>query len=116
MGFFNNYEMKPSDKNNLVKFEKKHIPEIVIGKKDSRGFTTVEIFVGTDGVVHPTEDNHWIHLIELHTDLGKVGYTKFDQFQSSGYGAFKVKLDGIRQLKAIASCNLHGVWSSEKSV
>jgi len=116
MSFFNNFEMTPNDKNSLNRFEKKHTPEIIVGKKDRRGFSLIEIVVGSDGVAHPTEDNHWIHLIELHSDIGKVGFIKFDQYQSSGYGAFRVRLDGVKELKAKAYCNLHGVWSSTKNL
>jgi len=113
---YNRKEMKPKDPKNLTKGEQKHTPEMTLGGKDAQGYRLVEITVGSNGVVHPSTKGHWIDTIELYADDKLVGKTTLEGEISRGAAAFRVKLDGVKKLTAKAACNLHGVWSSTKSL
>ena len=110
--YFNRKEMKPKDASNLTKGEQKHTPLITLGDKDAKGYTLVEITVGSNGIIHPSTKDHWIDTIELFADNKLVGKTTLEGAISRGAAAFRVNLDGVKTLKATSACNLHGVWSS----
>ena len=95
---------------NPTKGELKHTPEIRIGPKDSLGYNLVEITIGQEGIIHPTSETHWIDFIELNADGKLVARTLFEPGKSMGYAAYKVKLDGVKTLTAVAGCNIHGIW------
>ena len=107
---FNRIKMSPKDVKNLTKGEKKHTPQIAIKDKDSKGFTLIEINVGSNGVIHPSTKSHWIDFIELYADNRLVGRTELEGEISRGFSSFSVNLKNIKSLKAVAGCNLHGIW------
>jgi len=41
-----------------------------------------------------------------------VARTLFEPGKAMGYVAYKVKLDGVKKLTAIAGCNIHGIWEN----
>ncbi len=108
----NRMEMQPENSAMLTKFELKHMPQITLGTKDVNGYTAVEITVGQSGIIHPSTPDHWIDFIELYADDKLVGKTELVAEISRGMTSFAVKLDNIKQLKAKAGCNLHGIWTS----
>lgn len=108
----NRVAMTPKDASNLSKGELKHTPQITIGKKDSKGYTLVEITVGQGGIIHPSTASHWIDFISLSVDGKKVGTSTLEAEISRGTASFSVKLDGCKTLTAKAGCNLHGIWTS----
>ena len=110
---FNRIKMSPKDLKNLSKGEMKHTPEITIKDKDTKGFTLIEINVGSGGIIHPSTKTHWIDFIELYADNKLVGHTELEGEISRGFSSFSVNLKNIKSLKAVAGCNLHGIW--EKS-
>lgn len=112
----NKMDMKIKDPANPTKGELKHSPAIKIGKKDKKGFTNVKVTVGQKGIVHPSADNHWIYEIELFADGKKVAVTNLEPVISRGFLACKVKLDSVKELSAVAKCNLHGNYTSSVSV
>ncbi|MDA7818103.1 class II SORL domain-containing protein [Sulfurimonas sp.] len=114
--FMNRMEMKPEDTNNMTKGEKKHSPDITIGEKDSKGYTQININVGQDGIMHPSTPDHWIDFIELHVDGKLVGKNTLEAEISRGYTSFSVKLDNAKVLTARSGCNLHGIWTTTKSL
>lgn len=107
---FNRIKMAPKDPMNPTSFELKHMPQITLGEKDEKGFTTVEITVGQKGIIHPSIDTHWIDYIELWADKKLVGRTELQPTISRGFDSYKVNLVGYKKLTAIAGCNLHGIW------
>lgn len=108
----NKEKMKPKDPKNLTKGELKHTPQISIGDKDAAGYTLVEVNVGQGGIIHPSTDNHWIYEIILFADDKQIESVTLEPSISRGYLAIRAKLDGVKELTAIAKCNLHGDWKS----
>lgn len=106
----NRTEMAIQDPNNPTELELKHTPEIVLQEKDERGFTKVNITVGSKGVIHPTENNHWIDYIKLYLDDKLIATTETEIGAAQGYNSFSVRLDGVKTIRAEIGCNLHGIW------
>ncbi len=106
----NRVKMTPADPKNPTNYELKHMPEIKLGKTDKKGFTTVKITVGQNGIIHPSTADHWIDYIELWADNKLVGRTELLPVVSRGYDSYKVNIKGFKKLTAVAGCNLHGIW------
>ncbi len=101
---------------NPTKGELKHTPEIKVGNTDSRGYTLVEVTIGSNGIIHPSTSTHWIDFIELYKDGELIDKVVFEPGKAMGYAAFRVKLDGAKTLKAIAGCNIHGIWENSINI
>jgi len=114
--YMNRIEMKPKNPAKLDKGELKHSPLITLKEKDAKGYTLVEILVGQGGIIHPSTPDHWIDFIELYADGKLVGRSTLEPEISRGAASFGLKLDGIKELKAKAGCNLHGIWTSTLAV
>ncbi|HHH52918.1 MAG TPA: twin-arginine translocation pathway signal protein [Bacteroidetes bacterium] len=108
----NRQEMKIKDTQNPTEFELKHTPEISLGDKDAKGFTKVEITVGSKNIIHPTSKDHWIDYLKLYKDGELVGNLVIEPGMARGFSGFRVNLDGAKILKAEIGCNLHGIWQS----
>ena len=108
--------MSMKDPKKPTKGELKHTPQITLGKKDAKGYTSVAITVGQGGIIHPSTASHWIDFIKLHADDKLVGITYLEAEISRGAAAFSVKLDNVKTLTATSGCNLHGIWSSSLKV
>jgi len=108
----NRQELSFHDPEKPTDFELKHTPEISVLKKDDKGFTEVKIIVGQKGIIHPTEDNHWIDYLTLWADEKQVAHLEYEAGIASGFASFKIKLDGVKSIKAQIGCNIHGIWSS----
>ena len=112
----NKEKMTPKDPKNMTKGELKHTPEITVGRKDTAGYTLVEVSVGQGGIIHPSTDNHWIYEVSLFADGKLVDTVSLEPSISRGYLGTRVKLDGVKTLKAVAKCNLHGDWESSHAL
>jgi superoxide reductase len=112
----NRTKMHIKDPAHPTKGELKHTPDIKIGPKNAKGYTLVEITLGQKGIIHPSTENHWIDFIELYVDGKKVDVVVFEPGKAMGYAAFNVKLDGAKKVKAVAGCNIHGIWENEVSL
>jgi len=112
----NTEKMTPKDPKNMTKGELKHTPEITLGSKDASGYTLVEVSVGQGGIIHPSTDNHWIYEVSLYADGKLVDMVSLEPSISRGYLGTRVKLDGVKTLKAVAKCNLHGDWESSHAL
>lgn len=110
--YMNRLEMKPKNPAKLDAGELKHTPLITLKEKDAKGYTLVEILVGQGGIIHPSTPDHWIDFIELYADGKLVGKSILEPEISRGAAIFGLKLDNIKELKAKAGCNLHGIWTS----
>lgn len=112
---FNRKKLGFADPKKPTEFELKHTPAIVIKEKDAQGFTQVDVIIGQQGVIHPSVDNHWIDFIELYANEKLVG--KLELMPNAGaFATFKVKMDGVKTLRAVEGCNLHGIWESTLNV
>ena len=114
--YMNRLEMKPKNPAKLDAGELKHTPLITLKEKDAKGYTLVEILVGQGGIIHPSTPDHWIDFIELYADGKLVGKSILEPEISRGAAVFGLKLDNIKELKAKAGCNLHGIWTSTLKV
>ena len=112
----NKEKMTPKELKNMTKGELKHTPKITVGSKDTAGYTLVEVNVGQGGIIHPSTDNHWIYEVSLFADEKLIDTVSLEPSISRGYLGTRVKLDGVKTLKAVAKCNLHGEWTSTKEL
>lgn len=108
----NRQPMKIKDVENPTNFELKHTPEIILGDKDAKGFTKIEITVGSKGIIHPTKKDHWIDYLKLYKNDSLVGEYKIEPGMARGFSGFRIDLKDAKQLKAVIGCNLHGIWES----
>ena len=96
--------MKQVVANNIEEVSlEKHVP--VFRKKDNNG---LEIQVGTQ--LHPMDDDHYIMFIETISEDRKHLYLEYLQ------PGQEAKIELQRQIgkeKALAFCNLHGLWEGE---
>ena len=112
----NRVKMTPVDPKNPTDYELKHMPEIKLGKTDAKGFTSVKITVGQNGIIHPSTADHWIDYIELWADNKLVGKNELQPVISRGYTTFKINTKDVKKLTAVAGCNLHGIWEDSISL
>jgi len=108
--------MKIKDSANPTKAELKHTPEIILGDKDEKGFTLINITVGSKGIIHPTKKDHWIDFVKLYKDDQLVGQLNIESGMARGFAGFKVNLENAKYLKAIIGCNIHGVWENSLQI
>lgn len=112
----NTENIKIQDPKNPTDFEKKHLPDISIKDKDSKGYTLIEITVGQGGIIHPSDKDHWVYKIDLFADDKLIGFTELEPVISRGYYSTRVKLDGVKELKSTAYCNQHGNFTATKKL
>jgi len=108
----NTVMMKIKDPKKPTKGELKHTPDIKLGETDVKGYVTVEVTTGQQGIIHPSTEDHWIYKIELFADGKKVAHIDLEPVISRGFLSAKVKKDGLKELRAVSSCNLHGDWEN----
>jgi superoxide reductase len=110
----NRMKMTFADPENPTKHELKHTPDISFGDKDPNGFTRVLITIGQEGIIHPTEENHWIDYLIIYKNDELVSNMVFENGPIRGYGEHYILLKEGDVIKAEAGCNLHGIWESSK--
>lgn len=104
----NKTDIEIKDLQNLSDFEKKHLPQIDVKEADEKGFSLIEVTIGQGGIIHPSEDKHWIYAIELFGDDKLIGKVSLEPSISRGFLSVRANLKDIKTLKAISRCNLHG--------
>ena len=112
----NTKDMELQDPKNPTDFEYKHMPQIELKEKDEKGYTLVEITVGQEGIIHPSDANHWIYAIELYADDKLVAHADLEPVISRGFLSARVQLEGVKELKSITKCNLHGNYSASIAI
>jgi superoxide reductase len=112
----NRTRMAIQDPENPTKLELKHTPFIEVKEQDDKGLTKVDITLGSKGIIHPTEHNHWIDYIKLFLDDRLIATTEFEIGAARGFNSFFVKLDGVKNIKVEIGCNLHGIWENSLSL
>lgn len=112
----NKMKMKKKDPAKPEKGELKHTPDIKVGKVDAKGYVTVEVNIGQEGIIHPSTADHWIYKIELYADGKKVAQADLEPVISRGYLSAKVKKEGLKELRSVSYCNLHGEWENTLKV
>lgn len=100
--------------------EKKHTPVISAPDRVKAGeFFEVRVETGVF-MAHPNEYGHYFGWMELYLDDTFVGRVELQPVVSSPNVVFKISAthshEGRRKLRALAFCNLHGVWEGEKEI
>jgi len=108
----NRNKMSFADPKNPTKFEQKHTPEISFGEKDPKGFTKVFITIGQAGIIHPTEENHWIDFMIVYKNKQLISNTIFENGPIRGYADYFINLNKGDTIKVEIGCNLHGIWKN----
>lgn len=108
----NRKKMAIQDAENPTELELKHTPAIEVKEEDGKGFTRVDVTIGSKGIIHPTEANHWIDYIKLYLDEKLIASVENEIGAARGFSSFYVKLEGVSSIKAEAGCNLHGIWEN----
>ena len=108
----NRNRMGFADPKNPTKFEQKHTPEINFGEKDPKGFTKVFITIGQAGIIHPTEENHWIDFMMIYKNKQLISNTIFENGPIRGYADHFISLKKGDTIKVEIGCNLHGIWEN----
>ena len=100
------------DPENPTDHELKHTPEITFLESDDKGFTKMKIHLGSKGIVHPTEENHWIDYLKIYSNDKLLVFTEFENGPIRGYAEYFVKLAKGDTVLVEAGCNLHGIWTN----
>lgn len=111
----NRLKMSFADPANPTDHELKHTPDITFADVDPNGFTKVVITIGQGGIIHPTEENHWIDYLMIYQNGLLVSNMVFENGPIRGYGEHYIKLQKGDEIKVEAGCNLHGIWESSKA-
>jgi len=94
-------------------FEKKHTPYLVVEKLGDEYLVTVKV---GHYVSHPNQPDHFIEWIILYADDAPI--VRFDLSAVAVHPSVTavVAVDAGTTLKAVESCNLHGLWAAAVTV
>ncbi len=112
----NRTEMSVENSGSITDFENKHTPEITIGEKDEKGFAKIMVNVGSNGIDHPSTDNHWIDFMTLYIDGEEFKHIEIEAGEGSTKQEFFVPLENVKEVKVVLGCNIHGIWQNTKIV
>jgi len=91
-------------------FEKKHTPHLEVSRADGQAVVTVT--VGHD-VPHPNQPDHYIAWIELYADGAAIARFDLSPVATAPVVSIVIAVDDGSVLRAVAHCNLHGLWAAE---
>ncbi len=108
---------RPKDPENMTDLEKKHLPVISAPESVKAGECfSVTIEVGKL-LAHPNEHGHHIEFIDLYAD--EIYLCRADLTGVTTCPKICVCLNltlPARELRAYASCNMHGIWQGVQAV
>lgn len=90
---------------------KKHSPVIKAPEKIKKG-EPFEVQIEIGSVAHPMERGHYIGWLQLFADEIPIATVTFQPVISRPKATLTVILEKSATLRALESCNLHGVWES----
>ena len=100
--------------------EKKHTPVITAPDSVKMGESfEVKVELGRY-LAHPNEYGHFFQWIEIWLD--ETAVARFDLVPKASYPEVSVKIainhahEGRAKLKALAFCNLHGLWENDREI
>lgn len=94
-------------------FEKKHTPRIGIEENDGKTFVWVRV---GHYVPHPNQPDHYIQWIELQAGGNTIARFDLSPVATDPHVRVQVALDPGTVVRAIAYCNLHGLWAAERTL
>jgi desulfoferrodoxin-like iron-binding protein len=96
--------------------KKAHEPVFIL-PDDYHNAMTIPIRVRVSSVPHPMDEDHYIQSIELFANGTSVGKVELQPKENEMAEAeFQVNIQKGMVLRAVATCNRHGDWASEKTV
>lgn len=103
----------------------KHVPVITVAGQFAPGQPLdVEVCVGKE-IPHPNTVEHhiaWIALYfvaegsQLPVELGRAEFCAHGSAATAPVATFRITLDKSGTLRAVAYCNLHGLWESNQRI
>lgn len=101
---------RPAEAAHKTDLEKRHYPliEVPSGVHAGEPFD-VHITVGRE-LTHPNEGGHFIQWVELYYNEVLIGRTELIPTIYEMPVTFRIRLGKSCTLKALARCNLHGIW------
>ena len=103
---------RPAASAEMTDLEKKHTPIIAAPSRVGEGEAfDVTVEVGKL-LKHPNENGHFIQWIELYAGSTFINRVELTPTMNEPRFTIPVKLAHVHDLKAVARCNLHGVWES----
>jgi len=111
-------EMNRADPANMTDLMRKHTPVIdAPGKvKANQSFAVTVKVGGIDGVEHPNVLGHWINWVAVYVGDRPLARVEFAPAVSQPQTTLSIALEQSATLRVVASCNMHGLWESTKSV
>lgn len=94
-------------------YEKKHVPWISVTADGDRARVVVET---GHYVPHPNQPDHYFQWIELYAGGAPIARADLSPQATEPSVTFLVALDPGTVLRALAYCNLHGVWAAETTL
>ncbi len=91
-------------------FAKKHTPFIQTGDED--GKTRIDVALG-HYVAHPNQPDHFIQWIEVLAGDNPIARFDLSPVATDPKVSVVVDLDAGTTVRAMAYCNLHGLWAAE---
>jgi superoxide reductase len=109
-------EMNRADPANMTDMMRKHAPVIdAPGKvKANQSFAITVKVGGIDGVEHPNVLGHWINWVAVYAGDRPLARVEFFPAVSQPQATLTIALEQSATLRAVAWCNMHGLWESTK--
>ena len=104
--------MKIANPDSITDFEYKHTPEIILGDVDEKGFSKIIVKVGSNGIVHPSVEDHWIDFMTLYIDGKEFKHIENVPGDGSNQHEFFAHLKAGQEIRVVIGCNLHGIWEN----
>lgn len=104
--------MTIANPDSITDFENKHTPNITFGEQDEKGFVTINVSVGSAGIVHPSTDEHWIDYMTLFINGEEYKHIEIENGAGSNQQEFFAPLQNGDIVKVVLGCNLHGIWEN----
>lgn len=94
-------------------FEKKHTPHIGLEAVDGK----TKLWVKTGHYVgHPNLPDHYFQWIEVLADGNTIARFDLSPVATDPHVCVHVDLPAGTVIRALAYCNLHGVWAAERTL
>ncbi|MCF6365715.1 MAG: class II SORL domain-containing protein [Bacteroidales bacterium] len=100
----------------ITEFENKHTPEITFSEIDEKGYAKIYVSVGSNGIVHPSVNEHWIDFITLLINDKEIKRIENENSEGSNKHEFFIPLKENDIITVIIGCNLHGIWKNSVQV
>lgn len=95
-------------------FEQMHLPWIKTPDFIKKG-QKIDVIIKVGRVDHPMTKEHYVRCIRLYVN-GEQYACKTLSLGNHSEVKFEIALKKNSVLKAVAECNLHGIWEDEKQV